>query len=154
MVGIGDEILLMFGGLLIVFSELAFRRTRRLVAKCLSTKGTIVDHTVEEDDGGRYYFAVIQFTDSSGASQQLIGGHGLREPPRHGSTVVITYDLSYPSNAWITGTGGAVGHSLGGEDRRSRRRGLWSIAPLGVMVMTAPTDSSGYERLASGVARP
>ena len=104
MIGMSDEIALTAGVLLIILSERAFRRTRVFVARCLSTEGAVVDHTVEENDSGVHYYAVIRFVDSSGSSHQLIRGPAVRQPPKHGSTVPITYDPSYPANAWITGT--------------------------------------------------
>ena len=97
-----DEIALAAGAILIAMAVVMFLQTRRFVRRCLRTEGTVIGHTEEEDDSGVYYLSVIGFVDSSGASHQLTGSFS-REPPAQGVVVPITYDPTYPRNAWVTG---------------------------------------------------
>ena len=105
MVGIDalwDEIALTVGAVLILLAIVLFRQTRRFVQRCLLAEGTVIGHTEEEDDSGVYYFTVIGFVDSSGASHQLTGSAS-REPPAQGGIVPIMYDPTDPTNAWVRG---------------------------------------------------
>ncbi len=101
-----QEIAFGIGLVLLVLAFLAFRKTRTFIARCRMAQGTITAFTEEQDSdsGSTYYYSVIRFVDSSGASHEIPGAHGLQEPPEIGTPVSITYDPSYPTNAWITGT--------------------------------------------------
>ena len=91
--------------LLLLGSLAMFRRTRTFIARCRAAEGRIVSYTRDDStEGGIFYFYVIRFRDASGVEHDIPGPHGLQEPPVVGTTVAITYDPSYPTNAWITGS--------------------------------------------------
>jgi hypothetical protein len=99
-----DEATLAIGAMLILFSLMAFRRTRKFIAECRTVDGHVAGYTTEESDDGVYYYSVMRFRDRSGVEHELRGSSGLQEPPEVGATVGITYHPSDPSNAWVTGT--------------------------------------------------
>lgn len=103
-----DEITLAVGTVLIGLGIAAVRQTRRFIARCLTTEGTIVGYTtsVDSDSGQTYYYPVTRFVDPSGTAHEIGGPHGAQEPPPIGTVESITYDPSYPTNAWVTGTSG------------------------------------------------
>ena len=100
-----DELTFTAGAILIAFSLIAFRRTRRFIARCRTAEGRIAGYTTEEDsEDGVWYFSRIRFTDAAGVEREIPGSRGQRQPPVVGETMPITYDPAYPTNAWITGT--------------------------------------------------
>lgn len=100
-----DEIVLAIGALLIAWSVRIFLRTRALIARCRTADGRITHYDTEEDsDSGRpWYFARVRFRDANGVEHEIPGSSGLQRPPAVGEAVQITYDPSYPANAWRTG---------------------------------------------------
>src|SRR5687768_14460014 len=105
-----DELTFTIGAILIVLGLYAFGKTKRFIARCLTAEGTIVDYKKESsDEGPDFYFPVIRYVDASGVPREIGGPHGLQEPPTIGTMHSITYDPTYPTNAWITGTGGPWG---------------------------------------------
>jgi hypothetical protein len=100
-----DEITLTIGVILIALGLAAIRRTRKFIANCRTADGHIAGYTTEEsDEGGVYYYSIIRFRGASGVEHEIRGPHGLQEPPEVGEAVPITYDPTYPTNAWVTGT--------------------------------------------------
>lgn len=99
-----DEITLAIGVVLIFLGLAAFRRTRKFIANCRTADGRISGYTTEESDEGIYYYSIIRFRGASGVEHEIRGAHGLQQPPEVGEAVPITYDPSYPTNAWVTGT--------------------------------------------------
>lgn len=101
-----QEIAFGIGLILLVLAFLAFRKTRNFIARCGTAQGTIAGFTEEQDsdNGLIYYYSVIRFVDSSGASHEIRGPQGLQEPPEIGTPVSITYDPGQPLNAWTSGT--------------------------------------------------
>ncbi|HYC59393.1 MAG TPA: DUF2330 domain-containing protein [Thermoanaerobaculia bacterium] len=101
-----DEIVLAIGALLIALSARMFYSTRALIARCRTADGRVTHYNTEEDpdSGVPFYYARVRFRDASGIEHETRGSSGLREPPTVGAPVRVTYDLSYPSNAWITGS--------------------------------------------------
>ena len=102
-----DEICLAAGLILLAFSVRMYGATRAFLARCINTEGRIVGHTESTDsDSGRIScFDLIQFTDRNGDKHDIGGGHGQQRPSKVGRSVPITYDPSYPANAFITGSG-------------------------------------------------
>lgn len=100
-----QEIAFGIGLVLLVLAILSFRKTRRFIAQCRTTQGTIAGFREERDsDSDRAcYFPVIRFVDSSGAVHEIGGPHGLQEPPEIGTPISIAYHPGQPSNAWIAG---------------------------------------------------
>ncbi|MFP5246659.1 MAG: DUF3592 domain-containing protein, partial [Thermoanaerobaculia bacterium] len=102
-----DEATFAIGAILIFVGLALFRRTRTFISECRTTTGHITGYTKEDsDEGPPFYFSVIRFRDTSGVEREIRGPHGLQEPPTVGTEVSITYDATYPTNAWITGTPG------------------------------------------------
>lgn len=99
-----DEATLAIGAMLIVFSVMAFRRTRKFIAQCQTVDGRVAGYTTEESDERVYHYALIRFRDRSGVEHELRGSTGQQEPPEVGATEGITYHPADPSNAWVTGT--------------------------------------------------
>src|SRR5688572_8115744 len=99
-----DEAMFAVGAALIVLAVTAFRRTRRFIAKSHTAVGRIVRYDAEDSDEGVYYFAFLRYTDASGKEHEIPVRGGQREPGEIGEIVSITYDPTYPTNAWITGT--------------------------------------------------
>ena len=106
MSGLLDECVLALGALLIVLSVRMFYRTRAFIARCRIADGRITHYDTEpdSDSGVEYYFARVRFRDVSGAEHEIYGSGGLREPPTVGRQVQVTYDPTYPANAWPTGS--------------------------------------------------
>ncbi|MEO6260001.1 MAG: DUF3592 domain-containing protein [Thermoanaerobaculia bacterium] len=101
-----DEITIASGLLLIVWSAALFRATRRWRSKCVTTEGRIVGFTESYDSDGSstMYFDKIHFTDLKGQAVEIGGPHGRPHPPELGESLSITYDPTYPKNAFITGS--------------------------------------------------
>ena len=99
-----DEATLAVGAMLILFSLMTFRRTRKFIAQCRTVDGRVAGYTKEESDGSVYYYSLMRFRDQAGVEHELRGSTGLQQPPEVGATVGITYHPADPSNAWVTGT--------------------------------------------------
>lgn len=104
MTGPFDELTLALGAIFIALGLLARHRTKRFITRCLTTEGTVVGYKKEESsEGADFYYSTIRFVDASGTSHEIGGPHGSQVPPVIGTVHSITYDPSYPTNAWITG---------------------------------------------------
>lgn len=101
-----DELAFAAGALLILAGLFAFRQTRRFIARCRAAEGRITGYDADDSDGTTFYFSRIRFRDAAGVEHEIRGPHGLQEPPEVGTAVPITYDPTYPTNAWTTGTSG------------------------------------------------
>src|SRR5688500_11850770 len=101
-----DEFVLAAGALLLLLAFASFRHTKRFLARFLTATGTLASYTTEIDpDSGRpWYYSVIRFADAAGVTREVNGSRGLQKPPKLGTRVQITYDPTYPANAWITGS--------------------------------------------------
>ena len=97
-----DELLFGSGALMLLLALAAFRRARRFLARCRSTEGWIAGSVKEDSDDGVTWFARIRFRDAVGQEHE-ISGPGLREEPRAGGKVQVTYDPNNPTNAWAPG---------------------------------------------------
>lgn len=98
-----DEATLFVGVILIIASFAAFWRTRKFITRCRTADGYVAGYNTEDSDEGVSYFSQIRFADSAGVEHEILGS-GLRQPPEVGKRVSITYDPSYPTNAWVTGS--------------------------------------------------
>jgi Protein of unknown function (DUF3592) len=97
-------IVFVIGVLLLIGAARAFRGTRSFIARCQTTDGRVTGYTTEESDEGTHYYAIIHFTDVTGAQRELRGSSGVRQPPAAGTGVRVTYDPESPGNAWIDGS--------------------------------------------------
>src|SRR5215212_8672844 len=92
------------GVVLALLSAAMFRHTRTFIARCRETTGRVDAYTTEDSEEGIYYFTIIHFRDVAGTEHEMRGARGLQRPPKVGTVVSITYDPTYPANAWITGS--------------------------------------------------
>jgi hypothetical protein len=97
-----DELLFASGVGVLLLALVAFRQARRFAARCQTTEGWVIGAEKHESDDGFTYYARICFRDARGKEHE-ISGSGLREPPKVGDKVSVTYDPNDPTNAWAPG---------------------------------------------------
>ena len=97
-----SNLMLLGAASLLLGSFWAHRRTRQWLSRIVRTNAEIVACVEDEDDSGVSYRAVYKY---AGIETDVIGGnHNVRTRPTIGENVVIYYDPSYPTNAFLKGS--------------------------------------------------
>lgn len=86
---------------LIILSMAMFRHTKRFASKCITANGRVTRYA--EDNEGDVCYPVVSFKDRSGKTHEITCPSARPLPPI-GQVAQVTYDPTYPSNAWVTGS--------------------------------------------------
>ena len=91
---------LLFGILLLYFSQKFFFESWDLTKNAEHTYGEVVDYTTSQSDGTTYYYPVLTFTTRDGQTITFDAKSGSSKPKyAYGEKVELLYDAANPSNA-------------------------------------------------------